>query len=72
MSVFVYNVASSYHGVMIYIPIDSVGCAVTISNKGVIPCFLCSNALAFFRSWLIQRLSASFVVSFAKKIKMIS
>ena len=52
MSVFVYYVASSYHGVIIYIPIDSVsshdanryvGCAVTISNKGVMSEFLCKQ-----------------------------
>ena len=45
MSVFVSHVASSDHGVMIQIPIDSVyshdvnrwvGCAFTISNKGFI------------------------------------
>ena len=54
MSVFVNTFGSSYHGVMIYIPIDSVyshnairyvGCAVTISNKGVMSEFLCKRRL---------------------------
>ena len=62
--------------VMMYIPIDSVsshdasryvGCAVKISNKGVMSGFLCSNALAFFRSLLIQRLSVSIVFFFGEK-----
>ena len=44
-----------------------VGCASRISNKGVISEFRCSDRLAFFRSWLIQRLSVS-IVGFFKKI----
>ena len=79
MSVLVNIFASSYHRVIMYVPIDSVsshgasryvGCAVKISNRGVMSEFLCSNA--FFCSWLIQRLSVCFVGLKKKKKKKIS